>query len=294
MTDEREATTTDQPGTLTVDGLELYVSPFGTPEADRLVLVKPMSAVDEYHELMRGLAPRHMVELGIAYGGSVAFHALSAQPDVFVALELATERVRALDELLQERDLTEKVQLHYGVDQADAVRVRTIVESALDGRPLDLVIDDASHLYEPTVSSFETLFPLLRPGGMYVVEDWSCDHDIRTVLASAVADETSPLHGWAQDVVQGVVRSFNEGEPAQTEVARASLGYGSYEPGTEPRPLSRLASELVLGPIDPASGIASVSVNAFWIAVERSDAPIDPGSFSLAGACADPFRTLAI
>jgi hypothetical protein len=38
--------------------------------------------------------------------------------------------------------------------------------------PLDLVIDDASHLYGPSLATFETLFPALREGGLYVLEDW--------------------------------------------------------------------------------------------------------------------------
>ena len=41
---------------------------------------------------------------------------------------------------------------------------------------LDLVVDDASHAYEETKTSFEVLFPLLRPGGIYVIEDWSWAH----------------------------------------------------------------------------------------------------------------------
>ena len=42
--------------------------------------------------------------------------------------------------------------------------------------PLDLVIDDASHFYGPTLASFETLFPLLTPGGLYIIEDWAWGH----------------------------------------------------------------------------------------------------------------------
>ena len=37
-------------------------------------------------------------------------------------------------------------------------------------------MDDASHTYEETRASFEFLFPLLSPGGIYVVEDWSWAH----------------------------------------------------------------------------------------------------------------------
>ena len=57
-----------------------------------------------------------------------------------------------------------------------------------DAAPLDLVVDDASHLYGPTKASFEILFPLLRPGGLYLIEDWAWDH---------WHEYGSPQHPWA-------------------------------------------------------------------------------------------------
>lgn len=40
--------------------------------------------------------------------------------------------------------------------------------------PFDIVIDDGSHQSEDMRISFETLFPLLKSGGIYVVEDLHC------------------------------------------------------------------------------------------------------------------------
>ena len=37
----------------------------------------------------------------------------------------------------------------------------------------DLIVDDASHEGPATTSTFENLWPLVRPGGYYVVEDWN-------------------------------------------------------------------------------------------------------------------------
>lgn len=37
--------------------------------------------------------------------------------------------------------------------------------------PLNIIIDDASHLSSLTIKSFELLYPILAPGGIYVVED---------------------------------------------------------------------------------------------------------------------------
>jgi 8-demethyl-8-alpha-L-rhamnosyltetracenomycin-C 2'-O-methyltransferase len=37
--------------------------------------------------------------------------------------------------------------------------------------PFDIVIDDGSHINRHQIFSFEQLFPLLAPGGIYVIED---------------------------------------------------------------------------------------------------------------------------
>src|SRR5262249_14428941 len=59
-------------------------------------------------------------------------------------------------------------------DQADP-RLRALVEAELGGG-VDLVIDDASHLYHASKTSFEALFPLLPSGGVYILEDWAWEH----------------------------------------------------------------------------------------------------------------------
>lgn len=40
----------------------------------------------------------------------------------------------------------------------------------------DIIIDDASHNSKLTIDSFKILFPLLNPGGWYVVEDTHCSY----------------------------------------------------------------------------------------------------------------------
>jgi len=42
--------------------------------------------------------------------------------------------------------------------------------------PLDLIVDDASHRYDDARASFEACFGYLRPGGLYIVEDWGWAH----------------------------------------------------------------------------------------------------------------------
>lgn len=56
----------------------------------------------------------------------------------------------------------------YQGSQSDPALIDRI---AADAGPFDVVIDDASHLSSLTIRSFELLWPMLKPGGLYIVED---------------------------------------------------------------------------------------------------------------------------
>lgn len=42
--------------------------------------------------------------------------------------------------------------------------------------PFDFILDDCSHVQNLTIESFEILFPLLKDGGIYVIEDTCCSY----------------------------------------------------------------------------------------------------------------------
>jgi hypothetical protein len=165
---------------LTVDGVTFVCRPdrrFESTER-RFDLIKRPDLVEQHLALLEALQPRRIVELGGFQGGSVALTALVAEPEMLVAFELAAKRVGALDALVAERGLEGIVHVHHGVDQADeAAIVRHLADAGLaDGRTIDLVVDDASHLVHETRRSFEILYPRLLPGAKYVVEDWAWAH----------------------------------------------------------------------------------------------------------------------
>jgi MycE methyltransferase N-terminal len=60
-----------------------------------------------------------------------------------------------------------RLHTHRG-DQGDPAYLRRLAEEI---GPLDIVIDDGSHLNEHVLVSFAALFPHVRPGGLYVIED---------------------------------------------------------------------------------------------------------------------------
>jgi len=56
-------------------------------------------------------------------------------------------------------------------DQADASGLGAIADRHAPGG-FDLIIDDASHVGYLSLQTFEALFPRLKAGGFYAVEDW--------------------------------------------------------------------------------------------------------------------------
>src|SRR5262249_40202111 len=88
-----------------------------------------------------------------------------------------------------QHDLEERVKPYFGVDQTDVDQLGGIVAAELREEPLDLVVDDGAHLHAPTRISFNCLFPRLRPGGQYVIEDWPTHKG----FASAVVGGQLPL-----------------------------------------------------------------------------------------------------
>jgi hypothetical protein len=142
------------------------------------VFYKDRALVEEYAHWFSGrdFGSPHIFELGIWDGGSVAFWCECLHPTKHVAIDL-TERndSKYFQRYTQTKRLQDRVRTYWGIDQADAATIRGIVAREF-ASPLDLVIDDASHLYGPSKTSFETLFPLLRQGGVYIIEDWAWAH----------------------------------------------------------------------------------------------------------------------
>jgi hypothetical protein len=163
-----------------IAGIEYVCCPIlrgGFPsEPGRFCLVKPRSAVEAYENALRALAPRRIVEVGMFDGASTALMAEITRPEKLVGIDRNTRPSPALADFIERRGFDGIVSAHYGVDQGDAAAIRRIVAAEIGDQPLDLVVDDASHLLDLTRRTFNCLFPLLRAGGTYLIEDWWWAH----------------------------------------------------------------------------------------------------------------------
>ncbi len=134
---------------------------------DEFVIIKTPDVVRRYLALLSREKPSRIVELGVKEAGSTALIAMAAEPDVLLAVDLAAEIPSLLARLVESENLQHRLITAFGLDQADRAGLTRFIDSHLPDERIDLVVDDASHVLGPTRTSFEVLFPRLRPGGLY-------------------------------------------------------------------------------------------------------------------------------
>jgi SAM-dependent methyltransferase len=145
------------------------------PDSDEFVLLKNRGMVER---LLR-VAPapvENIVDLGIFKGGSVALLQEVFSPQRIVGVDWSADRAEVLDRFIARHSLSDRVGLYYDTSQGDQDRLSWILQENFGKQSLDLVIDDCSHTYEMTRASLNILLPRLRPGGLYVIEDWGWAH----------------------------------------------------------------------------------------------------------------------
>jgi len=165
--------------TFRLNDVEYVCRPFRNrvpSSAERFCLLKAKWSVELYEQVLAELAPRRIVEVGIYDGGSTALFLELARPEKLLTLDVKEHGSAALEAFLARHPQGDRVANYYGVDQADAARVRAIVDSEFGDDSIDLVVDDASHRVGETRATFNALFPRVRPGGTYLIEDWSWAH----------------------------------------------------------------------------------------------------------------------
>lgn len=141
----------------------------------RFAILKGRGMLEQYGAILAESPPENMLEFGIFQGGSIALYALWLDVHKIVGVDIVAA-APAFDRFCSRHAAGRRIRSYYGVSQTDRKRVEEIARTEFENAPLDVVIDDASHLYGATRQTFEIAFPLLRPGGLYVIEDWGWAH----------------------------------------------------------------------------------------------------------------------
>jgi|688.fasta_scaffold49537_4 hypothetical protein len=123
---------------------------------------KPTCYLEEYERLFHRIRhlPLQIVELGVQGGWSMLMWREYFPAATIIGVDVADKPAT----------FPEEPRFHFvQADQNDPRLGQMIGDLA--GGPLDAVIDDASHIGFYTGKSFRSLFPLVKPGGTYVIED---------------------------------------------------------------------------------------------------------------------------
>ena len=139
-------------------------------DGNTFVLVKTDAMLDFYRQLADH-APKTVMEVGMFEGGSLVWYDKIYQPSKLVGLDLRREPIEALEKYREDKP---HIATYYGRHQ-DKEGTRMAARQNFPSG-IDLVVDDASHLYEQTKETFKMLFPMVRAGGHYVIEDWTWSH----------------------------------------------------------------------------------------------------------------------
>lgn len=142
---------------------------------DQVVLLKPPQWVGYYKNLLRSEKIERVLELGVFHGG-MTFLLPSLDPNLrYLGVDWLPELPAVSAILARRPDIGDRVRIVFGTSQDDPA-LPALATEHFGGEPLDLILDDASHMYGYTRRAFTQLFPLLRPGGLYIVEDWGWAH----------------------------------------------------------------------------------------------------------------------
>ena len=135
-------------------------------EGDEFVIAKPDSAL-RFYESLRPHLPKAIMEIGMFEGGSLVYFDKLFKPTRLVGVDRRTTPIAALEDYRKARP---HIETYYARFQDKA----GVLQAARHNFPkgVDLVVDDASHLYVETKATFDMLFPLVREGGHYVIESW--------------------------------------------------------------------------------------------------------------------------
>lgn len=142
----------------------------GTSSEDGFVLVKSDDVMQFYEDLAR-FNPKEIMEIGMYEGGSLVWYDKIYQPSKLVGLDVRRTPIDALENYKATRPY---IETYYGRYQEKPGTLNAARKNFPSG--VDLIVDDASHLYEQTKATFSMLFPLVKKGGHYIIEDWAWSH----------------------------------------------------------------------------------------------------------------------
>jgi hypothetical protein len=91
------------------------------------------------------------------------------------------------------------------IELADQSNLEHLAQLAAKNGPFDIIVEDGSHMWEHQITTLRALFPFLRSGGYYVVEDLQTNYGMMQPKYRGVASESCMdfLKRWMDMFVAG-------------------------------------------------------------------------------------------
>lgn len=247
-------------------------------EHDGYVVDKWQQYPDIYQNTVGPLAaqeePVSFLEIGVQNGGAL---------EIWAKFLPFGSRIVGLDINADVEKLSfdnSKIKVHV-VDATD----REAVESLLGDDSFDLVIDDGSHRSIDIISSFEILFPHVKPGGVYIIEDLHASYSPAfgggyAAPASAISYLKNIIDGLHVDYMD--MNLFSDEDRVRLEGFRREIGsitfhdsvavirkLGTVRNGPYVRMLSGTQANVV--PISQLAGSSATHATAIHLLHETGD-----------------------
>lgn len=110
----------------------------------------------------------------------------------------------------------------------DQTNIAFLTELTKTEGPFDIIIDDGSHVQSHIITSFETLFPLMNPGGIYVIEDTQTSYWPKFEGSTSAMDSVDSAMNYFIKRVHAVNRQEWLAEEKGTDIPDEGIGSISF------------------------------------------------------------------
>jgi Methyltransferase domain len=102
--------------------------------------------------------PVKLLEIGVAGGASLLVWEAYFPNGAIVGVDIDAAALRF-------------VRARVAIEIMDQSNLEQLVQLGVNHGPFDIIIEDGSHMWEHQITTLRTLFPFVRSGGLYIVED---------------------------------------------------------------------------------------------------------------------------
>jgi predicted O-methyltransferase YrrM len=172
---------------------------------------------------------KNILEFGIFEGGSAFLFAEMFPNAKIVGIDMRASNP-ALERHIARSGLQDRIKLYHGVLQDDHIAVSHIINQEFGEAAIDMLVDDCSHNYSFSRSSFEIAFPKLKKSGIYALEDWDWAHH-----------RLNPYKSWKSPVLSNFVFELTSAltsSPSLVTVAQIFRGLAVFTKGDHTGPVS--------------------------------------------------------